>query len=307
MVYFIAAVILIMILLIWIFIEQELLVTTQYNITSDKLGKDFDNTRFVVLADLHNHCFGKQNQRLVNKIDALTPDFIIAAGDIITKRERCIPSSAATLMQTLAKKYTVYYAYGNHEQDFEDHVSSFNKSNRDGIERQNYETSYSTWVEYKNLLKASGIILLDNQKITLIRNGSRLNIAGVSLPLSCYVKHKTAVIQSEYLDTLFGRNRGLAYDILIAHNPMYFKNYVQWGADLILSGHVHGGLVRLPFLGGLISPQVRLFPKYDSGIYCYNDQNMIISRGLGSHSIMFRLFNPPELVCILLSSNNKHT
>jgi predicted MPP superfamily phosphohydrolase len=79
---------------------------------------------------------------------------------------------------------------------------------------------------------------------------------------------------------------------------MYFKEYIGWRADLVLSGHVHGGLVRLPFIGGVISPQVRLFPKYDAGLFSEQGYNMVVSRGLGTHSYMPRFFNPPQLLVI---------
>jgi predicted MPP superfamily phosphohydrolase len=302
--YVVAVIILMALLIVWIFAEQKLLVTKQYCITSDKLDKAFDRTKFIVLADLHNHTFGIHNERLLRKIDSQTPDFIIVAGDIITMEERCIPGNSVAFMQKLAEKYTVYYAYGNHEQDFENHVLSGEDMKHDVREKQKSMALYSTWIEYKNRLKNSGIIFLDNQSVIRMKNGCRLTITGVSLPLPFYKRGRTTVMQNGYLDTLLGKKQDNGYQILIAHNPMYFKNYVEWGADLILSGHVHGGLVRLPFLGGVISPQIRLFPKYDAGNFSEHGQNMIVSRGLGSHSIMFRLFNPAELVCVLLMSND---
>ncbi|MDI9509764.1 MAG: hypothetical protein QM217_08140, partial [Bacillota bacterium] len=84
---------------------------------------------------------------------------------------------------------------------------------------------------------------------------------------------------------------------------VYFKSYISWGADLVLSGHIHGGLIRIPFIGGLISPQIKLFPKYDGGLYVENDQYMVVSRGLGSHSFMPRILNPPEIILVSLKAN----
>jgi predicted MPP superfamily phosphohydrolase len=302
--YVVSVAILMVLMIVWIFAEQKLLVTKQYRIISDKLDKQFDRTKFIVLADLHNHTFGIHNDRLLRKIDAQAPDFIIVAGDIITMGEPCIPSNSFALMKKLAEKYMVYYAYGNHEQDFENDVLVGDNLKPDNWDKQKWMELYSTWIEYKNILKNSGVIFLDNQSVTRNKNGSRLTISGVSLPAPFYKKGRTTVMQNGYLDTLLGKKQDNGYQILVAHNPMYFKNYVQWGADLILSGHVHGGLVRLPFLGGVISPQIRLFPKYDGGKFSDHGQNMIVSRGLGSHSIMFRMFNPGELVCVLLMSNN---
>jgi len=84
---------------------------------------------------------------------------------------------------------------------------------------------------------------------------------------------------------------------LIAHDPDYFPKYADWGADLVLSGHVHGGMVRVPFWGkGVVSPNVRLFPKYDGGEFTIGKSRMLLSRGLGMHTIPIRLFNPGEIL-----------
>jgi predicted MPP superfamily phosphohydrolase len=89
---------------------------------------------------------------------------------------------------------------------------------------------------------------------------------------------------------------------LLAHNPKYFKSYAAWGADLTLSGHIHGGIVQIPFLGGAVSPQVEFFPKYDAGLFHENDKAMILSRGLGTHTINVRINNTAELVSIKLKA-----
>ena len=96
-----------------------------------------------------------------------------------------------------------------------------------------------------------------------------------------------------------------AFSLLLAHNPVWFEDYAAWGADLTLSGHVHGGVVRLPFLGGVLSTSFRLFPKYDGGYFTKEGKHMIISRGLGAHTIPLRLFNPAELVVIELEPQEK--
>ena len=107
-------------------------------------------------------------------------------------------------------------------------------------------------------------------------------------------------MSSEYLDGLIGKAEEESYQILLAHNPEYFETYADWGADLTLSGHVHGGIMRLPVLGGVISPKLVLFPKYDGGHFIRKDAHMVLSRGLGMHTIPIRIFNPAELVLIHL-------
>ena len=91
------------------------------------------------------------------------------------------------------------------------------------------------------------------------------------------------------------------FNILIAHNPSYFPAYAEFGADLVLSGHVHGGIARIPFLGGVISPALRLFPKYDGGRYREGESVMILGRGLGTHTIPVRFLNPGELVEVIVN------
>ena len=131
-------------LLVWILIERKLIMTTRYTVAVSKLPKGLDNTSFVVLADLHNNTFGKKNKRLIKRIDALEPDFIVAAGDIINKKNSCYPGPAFTLLEQLAKRYKVYYAYGNHEQKLE-RLKQIPFEKR----TQEEEALYSTWAEYK--------------------------------------------------------------------------------------------------------------------------------------------------------------
>lgn len=285
--------VLIIITVIWVIIEQKLLFTTNYTVTSDKLPKAFHNTRFVLLSDLHNARFGKDNERLIKKIHELSPDFIIVAGDMICKQTVCYPSNAYSLLKQLAVQYKIFYAYGNHEQWMKD------------LPKRNEEKDlYSTWVEYDNALKKEGVMLLDNDSLLIQKAGCKLRITGVSIDEKYFVHGKLPEMEKGYLTSLIGKSKADAYELLIAHSPFYFQKYTEWGADLTLSGHLHGGLVRLPGIGGVISPQVTMFPKYDSGKYTEKGQHMIVSRGLGSHSMMPRMFNAPEIVTVTLKNDS---
>ena len=95
------------------------------------------------------------------------------------------------------------------------------------------------------------------------------------------------------------------FSLLIAHNPMDFPVYAAWGADLVVSGHLHGGCVRLPLLGGVVSPQLRLFPKYDRGEFALGKSRMVVGAGLGEHGIGIRLGNPRELPVIKLVQSKR--
>ncbi len=286
-------------LILWIYIEQRLLMTTKYWVISDKLISAKKPIRMILLADLHNRTFGMDNHRLIKRIDALKPDFILAAGDIINKKAVSYPGNAYTLLDQLSEKYKIFYAYGNHEQRME-LIGKASEAER----TQEEEVRYHSWVEFKNRLQGKGIVFLDNDSTVLDWKGDKLRITGVSIGPEYFGFQTQKEMDPEYLTTLIGSSPKEAYQLLIAHNPVYFKDYAAWGADLILSGHLHGGMMRLPGVGGVLSPQAKFFPKYDSGRHEYQKSQLIVSRGLGSHSIMPRIFNIPELVCVELSRDN---
>ena len=138
-------------------------------------------------------------------------------------------------------------------------------------------------------------------------SGMSLELCALELPLITYRKLKKVSVTPEEVADLTGRSMrkpvqdsSRPYCILLAHNPAYMDAYKSWGADLILSGHLHGGIVRIPGLGGLITPQAFLFPRYSGELTQEEDQSVIVSRGLGTHTIHLRLFNTPELVSVSL-------
>ena len=285
---------LLLIFILWSFFEQRMIVNSEYIINSNTLGKDIPNLSFIVLADLHNKAFRKNNKKLIKKILEQKPDFVIIAGDMVTKRKPCYPGKAYNLIMNISEHYPVYYAYGNHEQYFED----MKNTNADEA-NEKHIALYESWSNYKVKLKQLGVQLLDNKSIILQYNTSKLIITGLSISANFYEKGNELKLGQE-IKSKIGSRTNEGYQLLIAHNPLYFSDYIQWGADLTLSGHMHGGLIRLPFIGGILSPQVKLFPKYDAGQYTLNNSYMVISRGLGGHSFMPRFLNPPQLVNIKL-------
>lgn len=282
---------LIALLILWIYIEQRLLMTKKYRVESDVSGQ----TGFVLLADLHNRTFGAENHRLIKRIDSLKPDFIVMAGDIINKKAASYPGNAYTLLDKLSDKYKIIYAYGNHEQRME----QFGKTSVTELTKEE-QSFYQSWIEFKNKLSKKGVIFLDNESSVMECKGGKLRITGVSIDAEYFGFHTKKEMNPEYLPSILGQSTEKEYQLLIAHNPVFFKNYAEWGADLILSGHLHGGMMRLPGIGGVLSPQAKFFPKYDSGKHEYRKSQLIVSRGLGSHSIMPRIFNIPELVYVEL-------
>ncbi len=255
-------------------------VKKEYVIRSEKVLK---KSRIVLLSDLHNKCFGHKNEDLIKAVDEISPDFILIAGDMLTADEKKTKyGEMVEFLGCLASKYPVFYANGNHEYRI-----------------KTYKEAYGNlYEEYKEKLIECGIRLLENGKVYL--PDTNIEICGLEIEKKYYKRFRQVPMEEGYIDRLFGRSTEGAFRLLIAHNPDYFKEYAKWGADLTVAGHVHGGVMRLPWLGGVISPMVRFFPKYDGGMFVKDDSVMVVSRGLGMHTIPVRIFNPGELIVIEL-------
>lgn len=269
-------------------IDGNRFVIREYTLETDKI-----NTKqtLVVLADLHNKTYGKGNEKLLSAIDAMQPDMVLSAGDILTAKPGRSFETAASFIEKIAEKYPVYYGLGNHEY-------------RMKIYPEDYKDAFD---RYMNRLKKAGVVVLDNETAqVMIRNSeddkiiNKLRITGVSIERKYYKRFRKTKMDDTYLNSVVKEASKDDYQILLAHNPEYFEEYAAWGADMVLSGHVHGGIMRLPVLGGVISPKLVLFPKYDGGRFDINNTTMILSRGLGMHTIPIRIFNPGELVVIHL-------
>ena len=152
---------------------------------------------------------------------------------------------------------------------------------------------------YENELKKAGIHVLVNGSEEIPVNGMKLRLYGMELPFGCYKKGwKVCPLTTGEMEERIGSAETDAYCILMAHHPLYAETYWKWGADLVLSGHLHGGIARLPLLGGVISPQFRLFPRYSGDCYEKDGKYIVVSKGLGTHTINFRFWNPAELVVL---------
>ncbi len=255
-------------------------VTVEYEIVSGKIAKP---CKFVLLSDLHNKSYGKNNEKLIKRIADLSPDAVLVAGDMLTATKGQPFDNALTLMEQLAGSYPVYYGMGNHE-----------------YRLQLYPEQYGDMYDrYLAGLKSAGIEPLINQNTYL--PALHVAVCGVQIDREYYQRFCTNPMKTDYLPKLLGEAREDACQILIAHNPQYFREYAAWGADVVVSGHVHGGIMRLPVLGGVLSPNMTLFPKYDGGRFDVGRSAMILSRGLGTHTIPLRIFNPGELVVLKLS------
>lgn len=255
----------------------------KYEVETTKLDRDFV---YVFLTDLHGYTFGDGNEKLIKAIDKISPDAILCAGDMMTASklsDKLEADPGFSLLKELASRYPVYVSNGNHEEKI-----------------KRYRGGYGNWFDrYKSSLIRAGVHYLENESEMM--DGANIRVTGLCLDLDYFKKVVKVKMEDDYLDSVIGKvsaSEKENYQILIAHNPVFFKNYVKWGADLSLSGHVHGGIIRLPLLGGVISPAIVLFPKYDAGKYKKDGSTMILSRGLGTHTIHVRLFNPGEVSVI---------
>lgn len=257
--------------------DSNRFVTVAYEIRSDKITKP---CKMVLLADLHNKSFGRENHRLIAAIDEILPDGILVAGDMLTAWRGADYSHALSLMESLAARYKIYYGMGNHEY-------------RLGFYPGEFPGKYEGYLAG---LKEAGIDPLINETVCLPE--WNIAVCGAQIDWSYYKHFRRASMEDSYLPKLLGKPREDMFQVLIAHNPVYFDAYAAWGADLVVSGHVHGGIMRLPVLGGVLSPALTLFPRYDGGIFHENKSTMILSRGLSSHTPPIRIFNPGELIVI---------
>lgn len=258
---------------------------THYDVTSKKLSGIPRKLKFIFLSDLHNYVYGKGNGRLIQSIKDEKPDLILIGGDMLVGKEGVPFDAARELVEQLSGICPVICANGNHEQRMKEKPDIYGDA----------------YADYKRSLEKSGVHFLENKSIRVELGSRELLIYGVELPLSSYKKfNKESVTSGDIAERLGMPEDGDAYTILLAHNPSYMEAYLEWGADLILSGHLHGGLVRVPGIGGIVSPQGFLFPKYSGEITREGEQTVIVSRGLGTHTLNIRLFNTPELISIQL-------
>lgn len=259
--------------------------TEYYHLQSKKIKSP---VTFVMLADLHNHSFGENNEQLLSAISQIDPAFICIAGDMLIGNSKIPYQVAQETVVKLAENYPVYYGLGNHEA-------------RMMHDRHIYGERFE---EYMKPLKLLGVKVLIDSSEKIQVGDNHFRIYGYDLPMKYFEKFNRYKFDTSQLKEALGpcEKKEDVYQILLAHNPVYFRQYAAWGADLTLSGHLHGGIIRLPLIGGVITPQAKLFPRYCAGKYTIDEKQMIISRGLGTHTVPFRFNNPEELSVIKLTS-----
>lgn len=250
-------------LLLFCNFQNKHLETTYYTYKAEQLGADLEGYRIVQISDLHNVKFGKNNQKLVDRIRECEPDMIVLTGDLVDSNHTNV-DRAVQFVDEIVKICPVYYVTGNHE----------------------YWLDTS---EYENLmdgLASAGVVILDDQVVEISRGDAKLRLVGLD----------DKSLADGTLEALLSDEKELT--VVLAHEPQYLARYAGTGVDLVLSGHAHGGQFRLPFVGGIVAPDQGFLPEYTAGEYYMNGTEMIVSRGLGNSVIPVRLFNYPEIVCV---------
>lgn len=245
------------------------LTVRRYNVESRKISSGF---RIVHLSDLHCTLYGRGQEKLLKRINALSPDIVCLTGDIFDER---LPFENAEALIEGLKKYPVYFVLGNHE--------LYSESIDGELDR----------------LREAGICVLDDGTIETTVKGCRIIICGLRDPVKEQRDQGDPEGEKFRRRLAAVRPEGEAFTLLLSHRPERIADYAALGFDLVLSGHAHGGQWRLPFIvNGLYAPHQGLFPKYAGGLYRSGGTTMEVSRGLSKLLLIPRIFNPAEFSCV---------
>ena len=274
----IVSVLIILAIGIWILWSNTTLEVNEYEIVSDRIPQGFDGFRIAQVSDLHNKDFGEGYGQLLTLLSQINPDIIVVTGDLIDSRQTDLDIALEFAWQA-GKIARVYYVSGNHE---------------------------ARVPEYEDLkigLVKAGVVILENQKVEITREGESITLMGIDDPSfqEDYLFGDSESVARQAIENL--QNEFDGYTILLSHRPELFDLYVETEMDLVFSGHAHGGQFRLPFIGGLVAPNQGFFPKYDAGQFKEENTTMIVSRGVGNSIIPIRINNRPEIIVARLTVN----
>ncbi len=258
-------------IIVWVLWANKALEVNTYTITSERLPKEFDGFTIAHLSDLHN----EEIKGVISELTEANPDVIVITGDIVDGEGMDVTLLFAKEVTKIAP---CYYVTGNHESWL----------------------PLETYTALETGLKDAGITVLHDEKVLIEKNGATISLIGLDDPsFAEYCNREGAVNTADSIKELVDKN---TFTILLSHRPELFDRYVEADVDLALSGHAHGGQVRLPFIGGIVAPNQGLFPKYDAGLFIKNNTHMIVSRGIGNGTVVPRVNNRPEIILIELQS-----
>lgn len=252
--------------------ENETITTETITVSSAEIPKTFDGFRIAVLADIHGEVFGENSSYLLEKTASVYPDIIVMNGDLIDEVSHL--DMLPPLLEGLVEIAPVFFVTGNHEWA----VGCVN--------------------ELFDLLETCGVTVLRNEYRTLTIDGGSIVLAGIDDPNGPFDQKQPGELMDEIRTA-----QGEAYTLMLAHRNDSLDMWAELAADLVICGHGHGGVVRIPFVGGLIGVDRSFFPDYTAGLYEKDNTTMVVSRGLGNSVVDFRIFNRPQLLVVELSNN----
>ena len=269
----IVSVLVILCLGIWTLWGNIALEVNEYEIVSDRIPEAFAGFRIAQVSDLHNKDFGEGYGQLLTLLSEINPDIIVVTGDLIDSRQTDLDVALEFAWQA-GKIARVYYVSGNHE------------------------ARVPEYEDLKTGLVKAGVVILENQKVEITREGESITLMGIDDPSfqEDYLFGDSESVARQAIENL--QNESDGYTVLLSHRPELFDLYVETGMDLVFSGHAHGGQFRLPFVGGLVAPNQGFFPKYDAGQFTGENTTMIVSRGVGNSIIPMRFNNRPEIIVV---------
>ncbi len=250
-------------------LDQRILVTDSYTVAVRDLPESFEGYRIVQLSDLHGAEFGENNAGLVEKVAEQQPDLIVLTGDFVC--EEGDEKSFAALLPQLRAIAPCYFVSGNHE--WSSHMMR----------------------ETERILEENDTVYLNNRYVFLERDGQKLCLCGAE-DLNGYAD---MLKPAELMEQLHDREGDIPV-ILLYHRNTLPEKLPELDVDLILCGHSHGGIIRLPFIGGILGTDRKPFPVYDAGVFELENYTMVVSRGLGNIHHIPRILNFPEIVVVEL-------
>ncbi len=260
----------------FLYVQNNWIGVSRLTISFDKLPEKFDGFKIIHLSDLHSKSFGKNQQRLANILDKSKPDMIVITGDLVDQKHYD-EQVALELINQSVEIAPVYFVMGNHE----------------------WWSGQFASLE-KRLLEA-GVHVLRNSWRDIEVDGQKVVVCGIDDPAAAGSQYdEDSFIDQQLQETLSKLSKD-SFKILLSHRPEKLTLYAHYEADMVVSGHAHGGQFRIPFIGGLVAPNQGFFPKYTSGIHREKETTMIVSRGLGNSIIPLRILNRPEVIEIVLN------
>lgn len=258
----------------WVVWTNINLTVSHFTIQNEKISDDFLNFKIAQVSDLHNH---QWRNKLIHRLEKETPDIIVITGDLVDSSHTDFDISMEFISRA-EEIAPVYYVTGNHEARLD---------------------NYS---ELESRLVKAGVHIMDDRREFIEKGNSKINMIGIQDP--DFVERNTfdGIQESIVTTKLQPLLNPACYNIVLCHRPELFNGYVENKADLVITGHAHGGQIRIPFAGGFVAPHQGFFPKYSEGVYHQEKTDMVVSRGLGNSIIPVRINNTPELVIITLDN-----